>query len=429
MWNRYQDEHCLPIKGLFDFLCIADGLAVGGSYCNCLDVVDECDKYGVGELLNLSGRALVEAEQSVSALLGWSICEKWTTERVPYPKSYECGNMKQKDGCTFKSVKLKKNRFLKAGKRQADFLGTYQLEYLDLDEDGYREVACVTVPKCEVENAHYEAFFTGYDATRKYQIDSIDKVVDNGDDTCTLHFCYIDLIDPDCLYSKSPLRQNGGLLDLCCCFDGDDSPTGTFESECEAKCPFVKEIDLYCVYNLKECDNAKLVYHGGVERCQCGKDCSICKSHCHPACTVCTDMCNVVRVVPVTVTEDEDGEKVCTFQPCRCPSLGEPDEVEITYYGGGHCDPNVVRMITQAIYKLASAWIPYKKCGCNCELHDILYWQDQTIAVGEYTTLLSTFQGVSSVEANGFNSIVRSGKRGELEAWGVIQNYLNTQCS
>ncbi|MDB4430968.1 hypothetical protein N9137_01105 [Pseudomonadales bacterium] len=407
MYQKY--KHCTTINQFAEFHCIPLQTILGGSFCNCLPVADECDEWCGGELLNAISRSIQQAEQAIENIIGYSLCRRCETERVKYPRSKKpCANMKNTK-CNWKSVELKKNRFIESGKCVEDFVANVPVRYIDEDGDGFREMGLIEFDIADFNPDELCLKYAGTDD----KITPIESVDYDGT-TLSIRVCWPELVDPKHLKpSKSPLPCQ--MVDFCCKFDDNDYPDGLIAGNKD--CPFVPTVDLYHCYIDNRCDNARLVFNGKINTCSCMK-CDVCKVSKYPACVMDTNICNMVRLVPVTI--DEDG-RCCESS---CPTFhGEPEWVDIDYIGGSDDTPEE---LFDAVMYLAAAWMDYKTCGCSCELNQILDLKD---TFDKNTSRVYT-DSVPFATQNGkdYSNIVRLGAVGELRAYGIIRKHTNTRC-
>ena len=415
MWSH--KKTCYSLSDFFERLGVHPIHAIGATLeCCDLQAWHDCElNVTPAEFTNAAATAICEAEATICRLTGISPCPRFEQERTRYPKQ-ECGDMCDRNG-NFKFVTLCNNEFIEAGKRGTELIDTVDVCYFDHDEDGFYEIAQVTIPDTGIDLSELYAFFEGHEADEAWCIRPIQNIETDGT-TITISFWTWDLINPALL---SGTRQ-GALftgdcdkIDLCCQFDDNGKPFAADPDSGQDECPLVKTIEIWRVFVDKQSCPVQLGYAGG-DACTCAV-CDICKTTMHPACTQETAMCNAVRLVPSEETEDG-----CCL--VHCPPAGEPDYAVVCYLGGrlnasGRID-EIYAPFKDAIYWLAASWMEYHPCGCECEVKKIL---DAKKPLGE-----DRFISGEDQNHKYFGSIVREGTIGELKAWAVLKPLFDMRC-
>ncbi len=422
MWNRHGT--CVSLSYALSVLDIPFYATIGASFERCDDVSpdDPCDDcftalscYDCSWLERFAAEMKI-TEKLIESLLGCPLCPKQHCEVVDYPTNHcRCSDMKDHKG-NWKVVELPTSCTRKIGVLKKELIGSASVEYSDFIESYFPETATVTftlphpIDACEIV-----PYFFGYSGDGGYRIATPMKVEVNNLQVI-MTFCSQDLIKPD-FYKCSKLGNNR-KKSLCCDWA---------LSVPDVDCPFVAVIDIYREYVDESCPQAELIHNGSASECSCG-ECLVCKTESYPACIQDTNLCGLVRVIPVAI--DANGN--CT-NLSSCPSRREPDKVKVNYVDFPHSDCgncwDIDDRIKRAIVVLTAAWLPTKLCNTCAAYTEILsHYQGQhhySRIGGEVEARLS--MSVSQSEKNNryYGQVVRVGSVGELQAWSLLKDLLH----
>lgn len=343
---------CLPISKFFEKLQVKPWLAAGIDITNCGYINGQCDSYWLqdksfyGFDRNTVAQTIYDAERAIEQVVGYPLCAREFCERVPYPKD-GCG-MKRRDGL-YKSIETKYKPAV-IGRRRTTLLGNVELSYMDADGDGFRETAIGTMSASSLP-VGLGAYYPNRDGAEDFRIRPVSIKFDGTQ--IVVKLAVWDAIEPDA-YAETALA--GMVVNGCCTFDSNGVPI--------SPCPLLSSLDLYII-DADTTDAVKLIYSDKPLTCTCSQS-EPCQTETLPACGQITSIPKFVRVFPLS-------DAGC----CQCCEHQQPDFVEITYIAGG-CDSCNWRSgcyceaFEQAIFALAAAWLPYRACGCSCEIGRLL---------------------------------------------------------
>ena len=345
---------------------------------------------------------IANAEEDIAEQLGYWPAPRWTAQNVKqYPRFHrpdlwQGGGMNVRGA--YKSVLADYGKIIAAGRRavapvRVPTVGL-EVEYDDLDLDGFEETVTVEVATTLTDECEIKVYFAGHLGDPEWEIrPARTKAIVAGVFTAT--FWSWQFIDPDLWFAIPTPTTQGVAIDL----DED---------------VYVATVDVYREYNDTSATSAVFYWEPSPSSvlCSCGGT----------GCTVCQlttqDGCIHIRnpelgvVVPTPASYD-DGWTSSAWTVCR-----DPDIVKIYYYSGdlsnrnlsGYtCDP-LSDYWAQAIAALATARLerPFCTCGNSAALAE--HWRTDMTANSNLVSL--------SLLDNPFGT-----RQGEILAWQRVNRH------
>lgn len=358
------------------------------------------------------GRAIKQAEDDITAVLGFSPAPVWVEDEVHrYPQHHrrdvwEYGMMTVRGAG--KSVKLDYGRFIQAGRRATTAVQAGAAVVLsDADGDGYKETATITAATALTDKCEIKVYYAGHAAAQEWEIRPPRTVTLSGGNV-TFTFWAWQLLDPD-LMETVP------------------TPTGPTPIDIEAAASYVTTVDIYREYTDFTQASATLywepapnlaLYNSGIV----GVCCNACGGVGCPACQLTTqDGCIHVRdvelgwAVPAAASYDSDNAQWVSSNLTVCR---DPDLIKVWYYAGDlsqeyqrglSCDP-LSHWWAEAITWLAVARTVNPFCTCNNSLTLVQEWQRDLSFTGSRE--LGSFSISPADLDNPFGT-----RKGEVMAW------------
>lgn len=309
--------------------------------------------------------ALLEAENDITKVLGYSPAPKWFEEVYDYPRYHrrdviEWGMV---DSRGFnKAVQLNQGKFIQGGQRTSSLIQAgVAVVYSDADGDGFDETATITVATTLTDKCEIKCYFAGESGNPDWEIRSPRSVTLSGGN-CVFKFWSWQLLDPELQQTKTIITQSQPI-------------------DIEAVASYVSTVDVYREYNDFTASSAQLLWERtrllSLGLLPVGWCCSSCNGTGCPQCDLVTqDGCIHVRdangqfVVPVAATYDSTNAQwnAASLTVCR-----DPDMVKVWYYAGDlsqefksgrTCEP-LSHDMAQAIAWLATARVNRPFCACN----------------------------------------------------------------
>lgn len=521
--ERYRQKAAIPPQVFYAFTLLNCGIDT--PYANCGNGAfwslspDQNEYASLQEL----AEAIKRAEHTIANYLGYTVGDEFKTcRRAEYPKT-PCGNMRQKNSHNWKTVSVKGHEVKRYGSRAVDYVGTFDVTYIDEDNSGFEETAIIEVSPIEEQYiCQLRMMFVGGNGSNKYEIAPIDNYeYDATTQTLTIESCTWFFQDPANKRQKSKL---GGCFEACemCC----PNPV----EDCESPQCVVPQVEIWREY-IDENRAATLVYNGKANKCG---NCNACQQDKFPACLQETG-CNTARVIPTcaqctdvistienvtvslssnTLTTDATtaqtvynaladglfvkifdtvscktkwlfGGDICklkefadgdttvtasqyqsTAQMCHgdteqslnsstsydnatitiydwcynvasgCACIGEPDFVDINYLTGcdsqcpecDECDglTRICPELEQAVFALASAYLPRNACNCGCKDADVISRYSKSAVVrSDFGAYVENFNSADK-KMEGF--FVANYLCGEIEAWNIVKTMRRSCC-
>lgn len=140
---------------------------------------------------------------------------------------------------------------------------------------------------------------------------------------------------------------------------------------------------------------------------------STCKENCEEkTIAFCTKIVDKAQGIFQIIPQNVDEETGCLIENSLPCITGKPVRIRVNYYSGTNDD-----LIQQAVFNLTAAMLALYLCDCDC-LSPILHYLQQDTAI---KTKDNSFQYPFDIMSNPFGTRI-----GQIEAWKLIQKYLDT---
>jgi hypothetical protein len=325
----------------------------------------------------------------------------WTEDEDPqFHRTEYVGQYGHSPDGSMKSVKLNYGQFIEGGKRTKTLVDTVtvaggDLEYLDLDSDGFNETARITVSTSLTDACELRLYFSDEDGDQEWEIRPLkSRSISGGVFVATVDAWL--LIKPE-LLAALPGTSVSGFQPI----DAEDSDN------------YVTSLEVYRVYNDPE-EQCTLLWPG-TDTCVCGgTGCAVCGFETQAACMVSKDgPAGMVSIVPATYSNG-------SWTEANFTQGYEPRKVRASYKSGyqeldrSGC-MSVPRDIATAITYMTTARLSRPLCTSS----ETLRKREEELK--EDLVFISSGGDATRFVTKEVLTCPFGTRYGELEAWRIIK--------
>lgn len=162
------------------------------------------------------GAEIRRAEDDIESFLGYPPAPRWIENELhDMPSHYypELGEVTYDLRGNRSGFRVNKRKFIAGGRRAVTLIDTRVVTYVDVDGDGWAEIARVAVDIGSVDEAEVKVYFVGHDGKRTYEIRPAKSKTLVGT-TLTMDFDAWKFIDPDLWYALPTNDISGRYINI-----------------------------------------------------------------------------------------------------------------------------------------------------------------------------------------------------------------------